>query len=95
MPKYVIERDISGLGRMSPEELTAASRKSVEVLQALGPDIQWVHSYVTDERMYCVYIAVDGAIVKEHARCGGIPANRISVVRETIDPTTAERGVSA
>jgi predicted Rdx family selenoprotein len=90
MPKYVIERDIPGLGRMTHEELIAVSRRSVEVLQALGPDIQWVESYVTDDRLYCVYIAVDGAIVREHARCGGFPANRISVVRAVIDPTTAE-----
>ena len=90
MPKYLIERDLPGAGKLSPSDLTGISRKSCEVLQALGPDIQWVQSYVTDDRIYCVYIAPDAEIIREHARCGGFPANRISEVRSGIDPTTAE-----
>jgi len=90
MPKYLIERDIPGAGELSPAELQVISRKSCDVLQALGPDIQWVQSYVTDDKIYCVYIAPDADIIREHARCGGFPANRISVVRAGIDPTTAE-----
>jgi hypothetical protein len=90
MPKYVIERDLPGAGQLSAAELQAISRKSCDVLQALGPDIQWVQSYVTDDKIYCVYIAPDPDIIREHARCGGFPANRISEVRAGIDPTTAE-----
>ena len=90
MPKYVIERDLPGAGELSAEELRGISRKSCEVLQALGPDIQWVQSFVTGDRIYCVYIAPDMDIIREHARCGGFPANRISEVRAVIDPTTAE-----
>jgi hypothetical protein len=90
MPKFLIERDLPGAGLLSAAELQAISRKSCEVLQALGPDIQWVQSYVTDEKIYCVYIAADADIIREHARCGGFPANRISEVRAGIDPTTAE-----
>jgi hypothetical protein len=90
MPKYVIERDLPGAGDLSAEELRGISRKSCEVLQALGPDIQWVQSFVTGDRIYCVYIAPDTDIIREHARCGGFPANRISEVRAIIDPTTAE-----
>ena len=90
MPKYVIERDLPGAGLLSPTDLRAVARKSCEVLQALGPDIQWVQSYVTDDKIYCVYIAQDEAIIREHARCGGFPANRIHEVRAGIDPTTAE-----
>jgi hypothetical protein len=90
MPKYVIEREIPGVGRLSAAEMQAIARKSCEVLQALGPDIQWVESYVTDDKIYCVYIAADADIVREHARCGGFPANVISEVRAGIDPTTAE-----
>ena len=90
MPRYLIERDLAGAGRLSASELQAISRKSCDVLQALGPDIQWVQSYVTDDRIYCVYIAPDADIIREHARCGGFPANRISEVRSGIDPTTAE-----
>jgi predicted Rdx family selenoprotein len=90
MPKYLIERELPDAGRLSADELQAISRKSCDVLQALGPDIQWVQSYVTDDKIYCVYIAPDDRIIEEHARCGGFPANRISEVRAGIDPTTAE-----
>ena len=90
MPKYLIERELPGAGRLTHAELQAISRKSCEVLQALGPDIQWVQSYVTDDRIYCVYISPDPEMILEHARCGGFPANRISEVRAGIDPTTAE-----
>jgi len=90
MPKYVIEREIPNLGRFSPEQVRAASQKSCDVLQKLGPRIQWLESYVTDEKLYCVYIAPNEEIIREHARQGGFPANRISVVRSVIGPTTAE-----
>jgi predicted Rdx family selenoprotein len=90
MPKYLIERELPGAGALSGAELHAISRKSCDVLQALGPDIQWVQSYVTDDKIYCVYIAPDADIIREHARAGGFPANRISEVRAGIDPTTAE-----
>jgi len=95
MPRYIIERDLPGAGTLTPAELQGIARKSCEVLQALGPDIQWVQSYVTDDRIYCVYIAPDDAIIREHARCGGFPANRISEVRAGIDPVTAESVVAA
>ena len=95
MPKYIIERDLPGAGKLTPVELQGIARKSCDVLQALGPDIQWVQSYVTDDRIYCVYIAPDDAIIREHARCGGFPANRISEVRAGIDPVTAESSVAA
>lgn len=91
MPKYVIERDIPGAGKLSAEELQGISQKSCDVLRNLGPQIQWLHSYVTDDKIYCVYIAPDRATVEEHAKQGGFPANRISEVRSVIDPTTAER----
>jgi hypothetical protein len=91
MPKYVIEREIPGAGKLSPQELQAISQKSCSVLNKLGPQIQWVQSYVTDDKIYCVYIAPDEAMVREHARQGGFPANRVSEVRTLIDPTTAER----
>jgi predicted Rdx family selenoprotein len=90
MPKYVIERELPGAGQLSTSELQAISRKSCEVLQALGPDIQWVQSYVTDDKIYCVYIAPDADIIREHARCGGFPASSVSEVRAVIDPTTGE-----
>ena len=90
MPKYLIERELPGAGELSAGELQTISKKSCDVLQALGPDIQWVQSYVTDDKIYCVYIAPDADIIREHARCGGFPANRISAVRAGIDPTTAE-----
>lgn len=90
MPKYVIEREIPGAGNLSPESLQAISQKSCGVLKNLGPEIQWVHSYVTADRIYCVYIAPNEAMVREHASQGGFPANRVSEVKSMIDPTTAE-----
>jgi hypothetical protein len=90
MPKYVIERDLPGAGRLSPEELAGISRTSCSVLSDLGPSIQWVHSYVTADKIYCVYIAPDEQAIREHAKRGGFPANRISEVTTMIDPTTAE-----
>jgi hypothetical protein len=90
MPKYVIERDIPGAGRLSAQELQAISQKSCSVLGALGPGIQWLQSYVTGDKVYCVYIAPSEALVREHARQGGFPANRVSEVVTIIDPTTAE-----
>ena len=91
MPKFLIERDIPGAGKLSAAELKAISLKSCGVLQGLGPQIQWVHSYVTGDKVYCVYIAPDEAMVREHARQGGFPANRISEITSVIDPTTAEK----
>ena len=90
MPKYVIERDIPGAGKLSPKDLQAISQKSCGVLGKLGPQIQWVHSYVTDDKIYCVYIAPNAEMVQEHARQGGFPANRVSEIKTVIDPTTAE-----
>ena len=89
MPKYVIEREIPGAGKLSRAELQGISAKSCSVLRDLGPSIQWLESYVTDDRIYCVYIAPDEATVLEHARLGGFPANRVSEVRTIIDPTTS------
>jgi hypothetical protein len=90
VPKYLIERDIPRAGKLSAAELTAISQKSCQVLGGMGPQIQWVESYVTDDKVYCVYIAPSEAMVREHARQGGFPANRISEVKAVIDPTTAE-----
>lgn len=90
MPKFVIEREIPEVGKWSPEQLQAVSQTSCGVLSGMGPKIQWLHSYVTDDKIYCVYIAPDEDTVREHAQKGGFPANRISQVRTTIDPTTAE-----
>jgi len=90
VPKYVIERDLPGAGQLSKQELQAISLKSCGVLEKLGPQIQWVHSYVTGDRIYCVYIAPNEGILREHARMGGFPANRVSAVKTMIDPTTAE-----
>jgi hypothetical protein len=90
MPKYVIEREIPGVGKLSAAELRGISQKSCGVLHELGPAIQWVESYVTDDKIYCVYVAPNEAMVREHASKGGFPANRISAVRRVIDPTTAE-----
>jgi hypothetical protein len=89
----VIERDIADAGSLSAAELRAISAKSCAVLNKLGPTIQWLHGYVTGDRIYCVYIAPNEATIREHARLGGFPANRVSEVREAIDPTTAEGGV--
>lgn len=90
MPKYVIERGIPGVGQLSPAELQAISQKSCSVLNEMGPQIQWVQSYVTDDKIYCVYIAPDEQAVRTHAAKGGFPADSISEVRSIIDPTTAE-----
>ncbi|HRX71795.1 MAG: DUF4242 domain-containing protein [Candidatus Competibacteraceae bacterium] len=90
MPKYLIERELPGAGKLSPADLKAISQKSCGVLSALGPQIQWVQSYVTDDKIYCVYIAPNADLVKQHAEQGGFPANRISEIRAGIDPTTAE-----
>lgn len=90
MPKFVIEREIPGAGGLSPEQLKGISQKSCGVLRELGPQIQWVQSYVTDDKIYCVYIAPDEATVRKHAEMGGFPANRVSEVRTMIDPTTSE-----
>jgi hypothetical protein len=90
MPKFVIERELPGAGKLSAQELRAISEKSVGILNTLGPKIQWVHSYVVDDKIYCIYNAPSPELIQEHARCGGFPANRISRVRQIIDPTTAE-----
>ena len=90
MPKYVIEREIPGAGKLTGDQLQAISQKSCGVLNKLGPQIQWVESFVTDDKIYCVYIAPNEALVRAHAEQGGFPANRVSEVRTKIDPTTAE-----
>lgn len=92
VPKYIIERDLPGAGKLSAEELQSVSQKSCSVLSKLGPQIQWVESYVTDDKLYCVYIAPSEELIRQHAREGGFPANRISEIRRMIDPTTAEPG---
>src|SRR6266536_3738257 len=90
MPKYLIEREIPGAGNLSGQELQGISKASCGVLQKMGPQIQWVQSYVTGDKIYCVYIAANEEMIREHARQGGFPANRISEIKSTIDPTTAE-----
>ncbi|WP_291328657.1 DUF4242 domain-containing protein [Desulfovibrio sp. UCD-KL4C] len=90
MPKFVIEREIPNAGALKPEELKGISQTSCGVLKELGPQVQWVQSYVTDDKIYCVYIAPDEASVRKHAEMGGFPANKVSEVRSIIDPTTAE-----
>jgi len=90
VPKYLIEREIPGAGELSAEELQSISQKSCGVLREMGPQIQWVESYVTGDKVYCVYIAPDEAAVREHAARGGFPANRVSEIKRMIDPTTAE-----
>jgi hypothetical protein len=90
MPKYVIEREIPGAGKLTPAELKAISQKSCGVLSSLGPSIQWLHSYVTGDRIYCIYLANDESLVRRHAELGGFPANKISRVTSIIDPSTAE-----
>ena len=90
MPKYVIERNIPGVGNLTPDQLHAISQKSCGVLRNMGPHIQWVHSYVTADKIYCIYIAPDEASVRQHAEQGGFPANSISEIKTVIDPTTAE-----
>jgi hypothetical protein len=89
MPKYLIERDIPGAGALGASELQAISQKSCGVIRDLGPDIQWVESFVTPDKVYCVYIAADAEIIRKHAEQGGFPANRISEIKTVIDPTTA------
>lgn len=90
MPKYVIEREIPGAGNLSGEQLRAISQTSCGVLSNMGPQIQWIHSYVTGDKIYCVYIAPDEAMIREHAKQGGFPANAVSKVTAIIDPATAE-----
>lgn len=90
MPKYVIEREIPGAGNMSPQDLQSISQTSCGVLRQMGPSIQWLHSYVTGDKIYCVYIAPSEEVIREHAQQGGFPANRISEIKSIIDPTTAE-----
>ncbi len=90
MPKFVIEREIPGAGGLSPQQLQAIAQKSCSVLKSIGPQIQWVQSYVTDDKIYCVYVAPDEATIRRHAKEGGFPANRVSRVRSVIDPTTSE-----
>ena len=90
MPKYVIERELPGAGSLSDAELQAISEKSNQVLAELGPEIRWLESYVTDDKIYCVYVAPDEDIILEHARCGGFPANKVSRVTSVIDPSTGD-----
>ena len=90
MPKFVIEREIPNAGKLSKAELQGISQKSCGVLRSMGPQIQWLQSYVTDDKIYCVYIAPNEEAVRQHAKQGGFPANRVSQVREVIDPTTSE-----
>ena len=86
MPEFVIEREIPGLGQLTEEQIRDISVRSLEVLKDIGPQIQWLHSYVTDDRLYCIYLAPDEALIREHARQLGVPANRVSAVRRMIDP---------
>ena len=90
MPKYIIEREIPGAGNLSAQELKAISQKSCGVLSNMGPQIQWIQSYVTGDKVYCVYIAPSEAMIREHAQQGGFPANSVSEIKSVIDPTTAE-----
>ena len=90
MPKFVIEREVPGAGNLSDTELRDLSQKSVSVIKGMGPEIQWLHSYVTGDKVYCVYLAPDESTIKEHARRAGIPANRVSAVRRLLDPSSAE-----
>ena len=90
MPKFLIEREIPGAGKLTPQELRAISQKSCGVLREMGPQIQWVQSYVTEDKVYCVYVAPNEEAVRKHAQQGGFPANRVSRIGTVIDPTTAE-----
>jgi Protein of unknown function (DUF4242) len=90
MPKFVIEREIPGAGKLTPEQLHAISQKSCGVLESMGPRIQWLQSFVTDNKIYCIYIAPDEETVRQHAQLGGFPANSVARVRSVIDPTTSE-----
>lgn len=91
MPKFIIERNIPGLGAWSPDQLQAASQKSCSVLRTLGPQIQWLESYVTADKLYCVYFAPNADLIREHARQGGFPADAVNEIRRMIDPTTSEK----
>jgi len=91
MPKYIVERELPGAGKLTAQELQGIAQKSCSVLNAMGPQIQWLESFVTDDKIYCVYIAPNEAMLREHARQGGFPANCISEIKTQIDPTTAER----
>jgi cell division inhibitor SulA len=93
MPKFIIEREIPGAGKLTSSDLQSISQKSCNVLKELGPTIQWVESYVADDKVYCVYIAPSEDLIKEHARQGGFPANKISQVRAIIDPTSSEGNI--
>lgn len=95
MPKYVIERNLAGAGQLSPAELAAMSDKSCSVLRSLGPRVQWVQSYVTGDKIYCIYIAPNEGLIREHARLGGFPVNSIAEVKAVVDPTTSETAVPA
>lgn len=90
MPEYVIEREMPGVGKLSPADLKGASKTSCDVIRQIGPDIQWVHSYVTDDKIYCIYRAANEGLIREHAERGGFPVNSVSEIRTIIDPTTAE-----
>ena len=90
LPKFVVERELPGAGKLPPDQLKAISQKSCGVLRELGPQVQWLESFVTDDKIYCIYIASDEALVRKHAEMGGFPANRVSEVRSIIDPTTSE-----
>jgi hypothetical protein len=90
MPKYVIERELPGAAKLSSDELHDISAKSNQVITSLGPDIHWLHSYVTEDKLYCVYVAPDSDIIFEHARCGGFPADRVSLISSEIDPSTGD-----
>ena len=90
MPKFVIEREIPDAGKLSPQQLQGISQKSCSVVQEIGPQIQWIQSYVTDNKIYCIYIAPDAEAIRKHAQMGGFPANSVSQIRSVIDPTTAE-----
>lgn len=90
MPKYMIEREVPGASELSPSELHSISKRSVGVLRQLGPEIQWIESYVAGNNLYCVYVAPDAEMVREHGRLGGFPCNKVSEIKQMIDPTTAE-----
>ena len=90
MPKYVIERDLPGAGKLSEDELRSISQKSNKIISELGPELRWLTSYVTEDKLYCVYVAPDQDIIEEHARCGGFPVDKITKVSAVIDPSTAE-----
>jgi hypothetical protein len=90
MPKFVIERNLPGAGDLSPQQLREISQKSNKVIADLGPEIHWLHSYVTDDKLYCVYVAPDEDIILEHARCGGFPANKVTRLATMIDPSTGD-----